>query len=201
VSAARSARAAARDAGETVLSLCWPIDLALTVASHGWVHLAPWRWDPDTATLARSERVGGRLGMIAIAQPDPTSVSVRWDGFGPAQTPEILRRVGRWLSAAWDPSAAIAALGGEPAALIARGGGRMLRSSTFYEDFAKTVLTINTAWSATCRMAAALVAEPGGGALAFARRRFMPRLGACWRTARSCPRAKAGPSGSAMTIS
>jgi 3-methyladenine DNA glycosylase/8-oxoguanine DNA glycosylase len=166
VSAARAARPAAGSAGETVLPLSWPIDLALTVASHGWVHLAPWRWDPDTATLARSERVGGRLGMIAIAQPDPTSVSVRGDGFGPAQTPEILRRVGRWLSADWEPAAAIAALGADSpaAALIARGGGRLLRSSTFYEDFAKTVLTINTAWSSTCRMAAALVAEPGGGA-------------------------------------
>ncbi len=39
----------------------------------------------------------------------------------------------------------------------------MLRGSTFYEDFVKTVLTINTSWSATCRMVAALVAEPGGG--------------------------------------
>jgi 3-methyladenine DNA glycosylase/8-oxoguanine DNA glycosylase len=47
--------------------------------------------------------------------------------------------------------------------LIERGGGRMLRGSSFYEDFVKTVLTINTSWSATCRMAAALVAEPGGG--------------------------------------
>jgi N-glycosylase/DNA lyase len=52
----------------------------------------------------------------------------------------------------------------EDAVLIERGGGRMLRCSTFYEDFAKTVLTINTSWTSTCRMAAALVAEPGGGA-------------------------------------
>ena len=49
--------------------------------------------------------------------------------------------------------------------LIERGGGRMLRCSTFYEDFVKTVLTVNTSWSGTCRMIAALVAEPGGGAL------------------------------------
>jgi 3-methyladenine DNA glycosylase/8-oxoguanine DNA glycosylase len=70
--------------------------------------------------------------------------------------------VRRWLSADWEPAPAIAAL---PALadLIERGGGRMLRGSTFYEDFVKTVLTINTSWSATCRMVAALVAEPGGG--------------------------------------
>jgi hypothetical protein len=32
-----------------------------------------------------------------------------------------------------------------------RGGGRMLRGSCFYEDFIKTVLTINANWSATCK--------------------------------------------------
>ena len=82
-------------------------------------------------------------------------------------TPEILRRVARWVSAEWDPAPAIAALGAgfaDEAALIARGGGRLLRCSTFYEDFIKTVLTVNTSWSGTCRMSAALVAEPGGGA-------------------------------------
>ena len=68
----------------------------------------------------------------------------------------------RWLSADWEPLEAIAVLGGD-AALIGRGGGRILRCSTFYEDFVKTVLTINTSWSSTCRMAAALVAEPGDG--------------------------------------
>ena len=40
----------------------------------------------------------------------------------------------------------------------------MLRGSSFYEDFVKTVLTINTSWSSTCRMVSALVAEPGDGA-------------------------------------
>jgi 3-methyladenine DNA glycosylase/8-oxoguanine DNA glycosylase len=74
-----------------------------------------------------------------------------------------LGRVRRWLSAEWEPSAAMVALP-EAAALIERGGGRMLRGSSFYEDFVKTVLTINTSWSATCRMVAALVAEPGDGA-------------------------------------
>jgi 3-methyladenine DNA glycosylase/8-oxoguanine DNA glycosylase len=73
-----------------------------------------------------------------------------------------MARAGRWLSADWEPAAAIGAL---PALadLIERGGGRMLRGSSFYEDFVKTVLTINTNWSATCRMVSALVAEPGDG--------------------------------------
>jgi 3-methyladenine DNA glycosylase/8-oxoguanine DNA glycosylase len=148
---------------ETVLNFPWSIDLALTIASHGWVHLAPWRWDPEAGRLARTERIRSATGTVEIAQREPTAVIVRCNGFNPADQMEILRRVRRWLSVDWEPSAAIAALP-DAAPLIERGGGRMLRGSFFYEDFVKTVLTINTGWSATCRMVAALVAEPGDGA-------------------------------------
>ena len=147
---------------ETVLHFPWPIDLGLTIASHGWVYLAPWRWDPDAGRLARVEKIGNRTGTVEIAQREPSAVIVRCDGFSAADRSEVFGRVQRWLSADWEPSAAIAALP-EAAGLIERGGGRMLRGSSFYEDFVKTVLTINTSWSATCRMVAALVAEPGGG--------------------------------------
>jgi 3-methyladenine DNA glycosylase/8-oxoguanine DNA glycosylase len=149
--------------GEAILPLSWPIDLELTVASHGWVHLAPWSWDHAAGRLGRPERIGTAHGTIELVQNGPDSMVVRWDGFAPANLPEIEKRARRWLSADWEPSAAVAALP-DAAALIERGGGRMLRGSSFYEDFIKTVLTINTSWSATCRMAAALVAEPGGGA-------------------------------------
>ena len=75
---------------------------------------------------------------------------------------EISARVRRWLSADWEPQTAIAVLP-DAAGLIERGGGRLLRGSSFYEDFVKTVLTINANWSGTCRMVQALVAEPGEG--------------------------------------
>jgi 3-methyladenine DNA glycosylase/8-oxoguanine DNA glycosylase len=156
-------RRVARTKQETVLSFRWPIDLGLTVASHGWVYLAPWRWDPDASRLARVERIGSWTGTVAVTQHKPTAVTVHSDGFAAADRSEILSRVRRWLSADWEPTAAVAALP-DAAELIERGGGRMLRGSTFYEDFVKTVLTINTSWSATCRMVAALVTEPGSGA-------------------------------------
>jgi 3-methyladenine DNA glycosylase/8-oxoguanine DNA glycosylase len=154
-------------AGERELCFAWPIDLGLTVASHGWVHLEPWRWESETGTLLHAERIGGRDGTIAVHQRDPWTLAVAWDGLPDESAPEILRRAARWVSAEWNPEAAIAALGAgfaDEALLIAAGGGRLLRGSTFYEDFIKTVLTVNTSWSGTCRMSAALVAEPGGGA-------------------------------------
>jgi 3-methyladenine DNA glycosylase/8-oxoguanine DNA glycosylase len=145
-----------------LLPLRFPIDLRLTVASHGWAHLAPWRWDETTGVLARDERIGNTVGTIAIVQRDPATIVVDIAGLPIDALPESLRRAGRWLSADWDPSAALAALG-DDGALIRRGGGRLLRCSSFFEDFVKTVLTINTAWSSTRRMTAALIAEPGGG--------------------------------------
>jgi 3-methyladenine DNA glycosylase/8-oxoguanine DNA glycosylase len=149
-------------AGKIVLPLPLPIDLTLTVASHGWAQLAPWRWDPEERVLARRERIGDRIGRIEVAQPNHEAVIIRRHGFTAADDATIEGRVRRWLSADWNPREAIAALG-DHAALIERGGGRLLRGSTFYEDFVKTVLTINTSWSSTCRMAATLVAEPGNG--------------------------------------
>jgi N-glycosylase/DNA lyase len=149
------------------LQLAWPVDLGLTVASHGWVHLQPWRWDAETGTLSRAERIGSQFGTIAVRQRDPSTLEISSAGFGPAARDEVLFRTARWVSADWSPAAAVAALSAgfaDEAALIARGGGRLLRCSTFYEDFIKTVLTINTSWSSTERMSAALVAEPGGGA-------------------------------------
>jgi 3-methyladenine DNA glycosylase/8-oxoguanine DNA glycosylase len=131
------------------------------------VHLEPWRWDAESGTLSRAERIAGRLGTIALRQRDPTTLILSGKGFPRRAEPQILSRAARWVSAEWDPTAAVAALAPgfpEEAALVARGGGRLLRCSTFYEDFIKTLLTVNTSWSGTCRMVAALVAEPGGGA-------------------------------------
>ncbi len=154
-------------AGRAVLETAWPIDLGLTVASHGWVHLESWRWAADSGTLSRTERIGGRVGRIAVRQRDATTLIVSSEGFSHDTEAETLLRAARWVSAEWSPAAAVAALAAgfaDEAALIARGGGRLLRCSTFYEDFIKTLLTVNTSWSGTCRMTAALVAEPGGGA-------------------------------------
>jgi len=153
--------------GKALLRVAWPIDLVLTVASHGWVHLEPWRWDAETGTLSHAERIGGRRGAVSVRQREPTAFAVAWDGFRDSDADAIMWRVQRWVSADWDPAAAVAALRtgfADETALIATGGGRLLRGSTFYEDFVKTVLTVNTSWSGTCRMCAALVAEPGNGA-------------------------------------
>src|SRR5665213_2411779 len=83
------------------LSFPWPTDLGLTVASHGWVHLAPWTWEPETGTLSHAERIGARTGRIAARQLDSTTLTLDAEGFAVEDGPEILRRVARWVSGDW----------------------------------------------------------------------------------------------------
>src|SRR4051794_1455487 len=80
----------AQSGHEARLETAWPIDLRLTVASHGWVHLEPWRWEAESGTLSRAERIAGRLGTIALRQRDPTALILCWKGFPRRAEPQIL---------------------------------------------------------------------------------------------------------------
>lgn len=153
---------------KTELAPPYPVSLRSTVRSHGWVMLAPWGWDDSTGVLWRTDRLpSGRVARIQTAQPDADRIEVAVDGDGPSDSDvdEAAGLVGRWLSLDWDPAEAIAAarkIDPEAAKTIEGGGGRLLRCSTFYEDFAKTVCTIQIAWSGSLRMVEALV-DAGGG--------------------------------------
>ena len=141
--------------------------LRSTVRTHGWVSLAPWGWDAAACVLWRSDRLSsGRTARIQATQPDAgrIGVAVEGDDLSSSDVDEAAGLVRRWLSLSWDPAGAIAAARkADPRAAeaIESGGGRLLRCSTFYEDFVKTVCTIQIAWSGSQRMVAALV-EAGG---------------------------------------
>ena len=99
----------------SVLNFPWPIDLVLTVASHGWVQLAPWRWDPEAGRLARIERIGDRCGTVEVVRRTSCTVVITWEGLGAADETEILARVRRWLSADWEPALAAGCCGADRA--------------------------------------------------------------------------------------
>ncbi len=154
----------------TVLTLASAHRLSLraTVESHGWVRLAPWHWDGCLERLSRPDRLSsGAAATIAVRQTGPSELGVEADvALGGRDEEEARGLVERWLSVRWDPGPAVeAARRIEPAmaAHVDAGGGRMLRCSTFYEDFAKTVCTINTSWAGTLRMCGGMVREIGGG--------------------------------------
>ena len=146
-----------------------PTSLYHTVTAHGWVKLSPWRWDSGTNELSRPERLGtGKLALVRVFQSDARSFIVEIDAqtLGQSEHENIKSIVKRWLSIDWDPRPVIrtaTTLGPRIALFIKHGGGRFLRCSTFYEDFVKTVCTINTNWASTRRMVSSLVNRLGDG--------------------------------------
>ena len=155
--------------GSIVLEAQHAISVEQTVRSHGWYLLAPWSWDDAKKALSRPERLpSGSPAEVEATQRGPNAVLVKVDGrgIGPGDVEAARDRVARWLSTDWDPGPAIeTAAGIDPNAAdaIRRGHGRFLRGSTFYEDFAKTVCTIQISWAGTLRMTRALVESFGGG--------------------------------------
>ena len=153
---------------KTELTPPYPVSLQSTVRSHGWVMLAPWGWEDSAGVLWRRDRLSsGRAVHIQATQKDAgrIEVAVDGDGISTGDVDEAAGLASRWLSLDWDPVEAIGTarkVDAGAAKTIERGGGRLLRSSTFYEDFVKTVCTIQIAWSGSRRMVDALVGAGGG---------------------------------------
>lgn len=79
---------------------------------------------------------------------------------------ELAGVAGRVFSLDLDLSAFAASLKDEPelARALARGGGRMLRAPTIFEDAVKVLLTTNCTWAATRGMVVRLIEQSGGAA-------------------------------------
>ncbi len=143
----------------------WDVSLRMIVASHGWVSLEPWKWDTEREVLSRTDLLGVPT-TIAVTQGGLRVIEVRVEGEGSPAAGTVEAIVGRWLSFDWDPADAVEAaskMDADAADLIRAGGGRFLRGSNFYEDYLKTVCTVQINWAGTKRMASRLVNEIGEG--------------------------------------
>jgi len=141
------------------------VSLRMTVQSHGWVALEPWKWDEEMGELSRTDLLGGPT-TIMVTQGGARAIDVRVEGDCNADMSAVEVMVRRWLSLDWDPTDAIEAasvVDSDVADVIRQGGGRFLRGSNFYEDYLKTVCTVQINWAGTKRMAGRLVQEIGDG--------------------------------------
>ena len=140
-----------------------PVDLARTLASHGFADLPPLLLDEDARTLeltfaldggARSVRVApGRRGHAAV---EPIGAPFGRD------RDRVLAVVAHVLRLDEDLSEFYSLAASDPQLdWVTAGAGRMLRSPTVFEDVVKTICTTNCAWSATVRMVGALVEHLG----------------------------------------
>jgi N-glycosylase/DNA lyase len=164
-----------------------PFDLALTVRSHGFYDLAPWRWDEARGVLSRPLVLStGRAVVAEVTQVerDLAFRALARGRLGSAEAREARETLAVCLSLDEDlgPFRERAlAIERERAAgrrdlpdlrwALARGAGRLLRSPTVFEDAVKTLCTTNCSWALTKlmveRLCAALGEEGPGGERAF----------------------------------
>ncbi len=122
--------------------------------SHGWYDLPPFAYVPERSELAVADALFRARRGALVAESDSHDA---------ADLTRIARRV---FSLEVDLSSFAGLLGEEPdlARALARGGGRMLRAATIFEDAVKVLLTTNCSWAATRGMVMRLIEATGGGA-------------------------------------
>ena len=131
------------------------------VRSHGWYDLPPFSYDAQAGVL--SAVVAGPSALTFRARDGRLEVS------GAGSRPELEAAARRVFSLDLDLSGFDGMLGDDPhlRRALERGGGRMLRAPTLFEDAVKMLLTTNCSWAATRGMVARLVALAGDGGVAF----------------------------------
>jgi 3-methyladenine DNA glycosylase/8-oxoguanine DNA glycosylase len=141
-----------------------PFSLSAVVGSHGWVRLAPFDEDSRTGGLERVERLdAGRVVQMHIQEATEGVMVEVDDPLSEVERDEVARKVDWMLGLGQDFSTFYTLAREEPklAPVVERAQGRLLRSPTLFEDTIKTIMTTNTSWSGTIRMAEGLVSRFG----------------------------------------
>ncbi|MBX3462819.1 MAG: Fe-S cluster assembly protein HesB [Planctomycetes bacterium] len=157
-----------------------PFDLRLCLFGHGWVALAPHRYDEGAGTFATVLRVGTAVLDATLRQPRADRLALRLDGRtapSTAVTRAAARQVVHMLRLDSDLAAFHAMCRTEPRLHWAarRGAGRLLRSASVFEDLMKLLFTTNTTWAGTEAMVRNLVTALGSPAPSGARAFPTPR--------------------------
>jgi len=159
------------------LSARLPFSLLAVVKSHGWASLAPFGIDARTDGLVRIERLDSGLVVEMLIRGTANGVRVQVDApLGKADRREVAHKVAWMLGLDQDFAPFYNLARKEPKLAHAeeRAQGRILRSPTLFEDTVKTILTTNTSWAGTIRMAEALVRQFGAPLPSDLSRRAFP---------------------------
>jgi 3-methyladenine DNA glycosylase/8-oxoguanine DNA glycosylase len=127
------------------------------VRSHGWYNLSPFAYDPKRGELAT---IAAGLGPLRFRARNGFL-----EASGAVPAPALRGVASRVFSLDLDLAGFDVSLAGEPAlrGALRRGGGRMLRAPTLFEDAVKMLLTTNCSWEATRGMVERLIALAGDG--------------------------------------
>jgi 3-methyladenine DNA glycosylase/8-oxoguanine DNA glycosylase len=143
-----------------------PIHLPVIVQSHGWFQLLPLEWNEDAATLRRTEQLGSAVVELEFRQLDDSCLEMSVHAARALTREELtaLESRARWMLVLdQDLREFYELCGHEPrlAHVPAEGRGRVLRSTSVFEDAVKCICTTNTTWTQTKGMVRRLVERLG----------------------------------------
>ncbi len=158
-----------------------PFDLTLTVESHGWYDLAPWRWDRERRVLGRPLRLSSARAVYAEVTQGPGGLVFRAVAQGRLGAREVREAeeamatclaLDEDLAPFRDRARTLEALRADGRGkdlpdlrwALSRGAGRLLRSPTVFEDAVKTLCTTNCTWAVTRGMVSRLCERLGEAA-------------------------------------
>lgn len=141
-----------------------PFSFESTVRSHGWVQLAPFKYDKERGELEYVLRLkSGKLLHLFVRGTDGGISAEVQTEIGNEEREELKSSL-RWMFALdldLHPFYARARKEPKLAQVEEKAYGRILRSATLFEDIVKTILTTNTVWRSTVRMNRLLVEQYG----------------------------------------
>lgn len=151
-----------------------PFDLRLALFGHGWIDLAPHTWDPTTGALSTAITLGERAADVTVVQRGAAlQIRVQVSRASAEDRAAARAAVRRMLRLDEDLTALWTLCLSTPSRrwVAERGGGRLMRSPTVFEDLMKLLFTTNCSWAATRgmtrRLVDALGAPTPGGKKAF----------------------------------
>jgi 3-methyladenine DNA glycosylase/8-oxoguanine DNA glycosylase len=132
-------------------------DLFMTCHAHGWINLAPFRWDDNSTTLHFPVFISSNPVDIMVRQNSQRIVASIFSQVKLSRTQVNSARelIVRALDLNTDTEAlqSIAERVGEDyVEIIKKGAGRLLHAPTLWEDAAKTLFTTNCTWNLTQKM-------------------------------------------------
>lgn len=140
-----------------------PFSLTAVVNSHGWVVLPPFRRRDGGGFSYVTRLHSGRPLALDVHEADEGLSVVVGDDLHEPQQEQIKEQVAWMVGLDQDLSSFYALVRDQAklAHVAEESRGRILRSPTLFEDVTKTILTTNTSWAGTIRMAESLVSQFG----------------------------------------
>jgi len=135
------------------------------VRSHGWYDLLPFSYDAERSVLTTAVAIGARAFPVTF-RANRERLEIRCEGGARREIRRIASRIFS-LNIDLDHSATFFSGDSNLMRALARGGGRMLRAPTAFEDAVKVLFTTNCSWEATRGMVTRLIALAGPEGRAF----------------------------------